>query len=143
MDPMDTYFEDNTGANLSPRDWPSLRAPDSRYSYRRDPPTLDRPTVRYREDHPKPICSGYRNIGPDPRDYFAKPYPYQIARGDNPNADWIRREPFVVDSSNGYQLLLLVVMFAVVAALSFVMGAFTVCIFSGKKLSLATPFSSG
>jgi hypothetical protein len=132
---MDIYFEDNTGVNLSPRDWPSLRAPDSRYSYRRDPPTLDRPTVQYRQDHPKPICSGYRDIGPDRRDYYAKPYPYQLARGDNPR----HLEPFVVDSSNSYQLLLLVVMFAVVAALSFVMGAFSVAMFSGKRLTLATP----
>lgn len=135
MDPMDAYFEDDTGANLSPRDLASIRAPDSLYSYRRDTPTLTRPTVQWRQDHPKPICSGYRPIGPDPRDYFSKPYPYQLARGDNPYAPWVTKETFG-SHTDSYQLVLMVILFVVVAMVSFILGGFIGCTFANKFISI-------
>lgn len=146
MDPMDVYFEDNTGVNLSPRDWATLRAPDSMYPTRYEPrPQLTRKTVQWRADHPRPICSGYRDIGPDRRDYFAKPYPYQVARGDNVNADWINRETFAGargGCDGGYHLLLLIILFIVVAAVAFVMGATSVYMFSGRGAAPVPPYAT-
>lgn len=143
----DNYFQDH-GVALSPRDWAALRYTDNRYSYMRDPPTLDRPMVRDRAECIPSPCNNVKILRPNSSDYLY-PYPYQILRSDYPYLmPWIQ-QPGCMDGRmrhggmgndplcmNSYNLLLLVILFIVVAIVAFSLG----CSFSH---SLRQPSPSG
>jgi len=164
-DDIDHYYQDPTGVTLSPRDWAALRATDGQYSYRRDPPTLDRPTVDLRYNFPPPICAKYRDVGPDIRGQYTNQYPFQLRNSDEYYKIAAANQPDLmanlrplggylpvgIDGCRGFpkrkktvdamDVLMLVILFLVVTAIGFTLGIFAGMVLSKYRSSavVSTP----